>query len=371
MVESRWFRRAGPAVAALGGIALIASTTLGAPGRAWTPDACAGAPRIGAAASGTWYRIDPVLDAGTRTGQRLVLGRAGDLSTRSLDLAAESFAAGPFGGAALVGTDDGRRSRLSLVDVARDCAWPLVASADVVRTATVAPDGTTLYEFRVDRRTRADVGVWRRALAGSEAPARVLHPIESDERFGRTWVTDFIWSEDGRSLAVQSCGEIACRVRILDTMGGLVRLVADPGLGDLVGLDADRLVAHGACRGLPCPLVSVDIATGASLILDPAAGQAVLSRDAAGRTIVVHEVGAGGDQLRVVGLDGQEPRLLDGDVDGRRLVAGPARSGSGAEHDPAWLLFGPDGRLPIHGSLRPILRHVHDGRAVLFDEVSR
>ena len=33
MVESRWFRRAGPAVAALGAIALIASTTLGAPDR--------------------------------------------------------------------------------------------------------------------------------------------------------------------------------------------------------------------------------------------------------------------------------------------------------------------------------------------------
>ena len=66
-----------------------------------------------------------------------------------------------------------------------------------------------------------------------------------------------------------------------------------------------------------------------------------------------------------------DPRLLDGDPDGRRLVAGPARSGSGAEHDPGWLLFGPDGRLPIDGSLRPLLRHVPDGRTVQLDEVSR
>ena len=51
MVESRWFRRAGPAVAALGGIALIATTTVGAPRGAWTPDVCAGAPRIGDTAS--------------------------------------------------------------------------------------------------------------------------------------------------------------------------------------------------------------------------------------------------------------------------------------------------------------------------------
>lgn len=371
MVESRWFRRAGPAVAALGGIALIATTTLGAPGRAWSPEACAGVPRIGAAANGTWYRIDPVLETGTRTGQRLVLGLAGARDTRALDLDAESFAAGPFGGATLIGTDDGRRSRLSLVDAARGCAWPLVTSADVVRTATLTPDGTTLVEFRVDRKTRADLGVWQRALDGSTGPSRVLPPITADARFGPTWITAFVWSEDGRSLAVQSCGEIACRVRILDPRDGGMRLVADPGLGDLVGLDARRLVAHGACRGLPCPLVSMDTVTGTTLVLDPAAGQAVLSRDADGRTVVVHEVGVDGDHLRVVGLDGRGPRLLDGDPDGGRLVAGPARSGSGAEHAPGWLLFGPDGRLPIDGSLRPLLRHVPDGRTVHLDEVSR
>ena len=170
---------------------------------------------------------------------------------------------------------------------------------------------------------------------------------------------------------VQTCALPICRVRILDLRDGGVRLVADPALADLVGLDGDRLVAHGSCRGLPCPLFSVDIVTGSTLTLDPAAGQAVLSRDAEGRTVVVHEDGAGGDHLRVVGLDGRGPQLLDGDPEGRRLVAGPARSGSGAEHAPGWLLFGPDGRLPIDGSLRPLLRHVPDGRAVQLDEVSR
>jgi hypothetical protein len=371
MVESRWFRRAGPAVIALGAIALIATTTVGAPGRAWTPEACAGLPRIGDAASGSWYRIDPVIGAGTRTGQRLVLGRAGERSTRALDLDAESFAAGPFGGMTLIGSDDGHRSQLSLIDATRGCAWPLVATSDVVRTATLASDGATLYEFRVDRKTRADLGVWRRALDGTKAPSRVLPPIAADARFGRTWITTLSWGEDGRSLAVQSCGEIACRVRILDTKVGGVQRVADPALGDLVGLGGHRLVAHGACRGLPCPLLSVDVVTGSTLILDPIAGQAVLSRDAEGRPVVVHEVGADGDHLRVVGLDGHGPRMLDGDPEGRRLVADPARSGSGAEHDPGWLLFGPDGRLPIDGSLRPLLRHVLDGRTVHLDEVSR
>ena len=186
MVESRWFRRAGPAVAALGGIALIATTTVGAPRGAWTPDVCAGTPRIGDSASGSWYRIDPVIGDGTRTGQRLVLGHAGDRGTRALDLDAESFAAGPFGGTTLIGTDDGRRSRLSLVDTSRGCAWPVVDTSDVVRTATVASDGATLYEFRVDRKTRADLGVWRRALDGKQgavtrlAPDRGRCPLRSD-----------------------------------------------------------------------------------------------------------------------------------------------------------------------------------------------
>src|SRR5688572_12543806 len=122
MVESRWFRRAVAPIAAVGVVTFLATATLGAPGRDWRPEACAGDPRVGDTAPGTWYRIDPVIDAGTRVGQRLVIGRAGEESTRVLDLDAESFAAGPFHGTMLVGSDDGERSQLSLVDVARDCA---------------------------------------------------------------------------------------------------------------------------------------------------------------------------------------------------------------------------------------------------------
>jgi hypothetical protein len=371
MVESRWFRRAGPAVAALGAIAFIASTTLGAPDRTWVPAACAGAARVGDPAPGTWYRIDPALQGGARTGQRLVIGLAPDEVIRTLALDAESFAAGPFGGTILVGTDDGTRTRLSLIDVGRACAWLLDGSVDVIRTATVAPDRATVFETRVDRRTRADLGVWRRALDGATPPARVLPPIAPDDRFGPTWLTDLVWSDDGTSLAVQSCGEIACRVRVIDTDDGDVRLVADPAMGDLVGLADGRLIAHGACRGLPCPLLSLDVASGATFTLDELAGQAVLSRDAEGRSVVVHEVGTAGDTLRIVRTDGRDPHLLQGSRDGRRLIPGPARAGSAAEHLPDWILFGPDGRLPVDGSVQPVLRHVPDGRAVPLDEVSR
>jgi hypothetical protein len=371
MVESRWFRRAGPAVAALAAVGVIASSTLGAPARTWVPEACSGAPRIGSAPTGTWYRLDPVLDTGFRVSQRLAVGPAGDRGARLLDLDGESFAAGPVGGTILVGTDDGRRSRLSLIDVARACAWAVAESLDVIRTASIAPDGASLFEYRVDRRTRADLGLWQRPLDGSTPPSRMLPPIVADARFGPTWLTDLVWSDDGRALAVQSCGEVACRVRVLDPVIGDVQLVSDPDVGDLVGIAGDRLVAHGVCRGLPCPLVSVDLRDGTATVLERAAGQAVLSRDADGRPVVVHEVGAAGRTLRIVGLDGQHAQALDTGPDARRLVAGPARSGGAAEIAPGWILFGPDGRLPIDGAIRPVLRHVPDGRTVLLDEVSR
>ena len=371
MVESRWFRRAGPAVAALVAVVVIASSTLGAPARTWVPEACSGAARVGNSVTGAWYRLDPVLDAGARIGQRLAVGRAGDRGARQLDLDAESFATGPVGGTILVGTDDGHRSRLSLVDVARACAWAVAESLDVIRTAMLAPDGISLFEYRVDRRTRADLGLWQRSLDGSTPPSRVLPPIVADARFGPTWLTDLIWSDDGHALAVESCGEVACRVRVLDPVIGDVQLVSDPDLGDLVGVAGDRLVAHGACRGLPCPLVSVDLSDGSTTVLDHAAGQAVLSRDAEGRSVVIHEVGASGRTLRILSLDGQRTEALDGDPDGRRLVARPARSGGAAEIGPGWILFGPDGRLPVDGAIRPVLRHFPDGRTVPFDEVSR
>jgi hypothetical protein len=50
-------------------------------------------------------------------------------------------------------------------------------------------------------------------------------------------------------------------------------------------------------------------------------------------------------------------------------VAGAARSGGAGEHAPDWVLFGPDGRLPIDGAGRAFLRHVPDGQTVPFDEV--
>jgi hypothetical protein len=371
MVGSRWFRRAGPGIAAIGAIALVASTTAGARPETWQPPGCDGAARIGQAATGAWYRIDPTIVEGVRTGQRLTVGGASTGLARGLDLDAESFAAGPFGGTVLTGTDDGTSSRLSLIDVAAGCAWAIDREGDVVRRATIGPDGADIIEFRVDRSSRADLGVWRRPLSGRGADERILPPIEPDERFGPTWITELFWSDDGSLLAVQSCGEVACRVRWLDVRTGLGGTVIDPSLGDIVGLTGDRIIAHGACRGLPCPIRSFDPSSGSVATIVESAGQAVLVRVGHGRYTVVYEADAQGRTLASVGLDGSGARALLAPGHGRRLVAGPAWAGGAAEVPAGWIVLGPDGRLPLAGPVDALLRRVSDGRTVPFGEVPR
>jgi hypothetical protein len=370
MAEARWFRRVGPGVAALGAVLLVASTTTGAHAPRWQPTLCTGPARTGPGPIGAWYRLDPTLVDGARTGQRLWIGVAGTTSVRGLDLDAESFAAGPFSGTILLGTDDGTSSRLSLVDVAAGCAWPIERSDDVIRRATITPDGGTLIEFRVDRRSRADLGVWHRRLSGPGPGVRLLPPVDPDIRFGPTWLTELSWSEDGTLLAVQSCGEMACRLRWVDMVSGATGIVADPSLGDMVGLTRRVLVAHGACRGLPCPIRSVDLRTGSTKTLVTAAGQATAVRDG-DTTRVVYELDADGGAVGSIGVDGDDARRLPTDGDRGRLIAGSTWAGGAAELPPGWVALGPDGRLPLSGPVGVVLRRISDGRPAAFDQVSR
>ena len=371
MVESRWFRRAGPGILALGAVALVATATLAARDRPWVPPRCAGELATGPArpGSGAWFRIDPQLEAGERRGQRLVIGVAGRVRPRAIALDPESFAAGPFGGRILVGTDDGIASRLSLLDPAAGCAAALGTASDVIRRATLSPSGDAVLEFRVDRRTRSDLGVWRRSLRDPEDVLRLLPPIGLDGRFGPTWSTEFAWSDDGATLAVQSCGEAACRSRVVGRDGDSLRDVSDPELGELVGLDRERLVVRGACRGLPCPIYSVAFADGRRTPLG-VGGAAVVTADAAGHAWAVFERDAAGG-LRSIRLDGSAATDLPPNPSGLRLVAPASRSGSNTDVVPGWIVLGPDGRLPLDGPDGPRFRRVPDGLTVPFEEVSR
>jgi hypothetical protein len=368
-METRWFRRLGPGIAALGAMAAVASTTAGAPPVTWEPPTCPGRPAVGAEPIGAWFRLDPILTDGTYVGQWLALGAADPSGTRRLQLDAESFATGPTNGGVLVGTDDGKASEVSLIDVGPACLWSIATSADVIRNAILDPGGGAILESRVDRRTRADLGIWRRSFDGAQ-PVRLLPPIGADDRFGPTWWTDLAWSEDGATLVVGSCGETACRYRLLDG-ADTAMTIANPSLGALVGVADGRLVTRRACRGLPCPIASTAISSGEVVALDDAAGLAVMARDDRGRSVVVHEVGADGRTLQSIRPAGDDRRSLPDPPTGLRLLPDTAWAGSAAEHPDGSIAFGPDGRVSPDAVRGTLLRPITADAAAALGEVTR
>jgi hypothetical protein len=171
---------------------------------------------------------------------------------------------------------------------------------------------------------------------------------------------------------VQSCGEVSCRTRLFDPSVGTSELVDDPALGSMVGVAGGRVIAFGACRGFPCPLLATDAATGARQLLAEASGPAVVVPD--GRDArIVHEIDDGhGSRLRAVRPDGSGATDLGAVPDGLGLGTLGTGSGSGLRLPPGWVLLAPDGRLPLTAAdPRPTLRHVPDGRSVPLDEVPR
>jgi hypothetical protein len=278
----RWTSAAVPVVV----VALLGSATGAGPSLAsdppWQPPPCpaTGLPPT-ASGTGAWYRLAPMLDGtGTLIGQALTTATRGD-GLRRLMLPPESFASGPSGGQLVVGDDDGARSRLRVVDVAHGCLRLEVEEPAVIRSALLAPDGASLWEHRVDRGTRSDLGVWRRALdSGDSLP--VLPGISADPAYGPTFATVLRDSADGH-LVVASCGAVACRTRVLDQATDSVALVEHT--GPPIGFTGARLVAHEACDWWPCPIVAVEPGTGERQTLVDAAGDAELGGPADGSLV--------------------------------------------------------------------------------------
>lgn len=386
MLESRWLRWVPPGVIALIAVASVATTTLGAGQTPWQQRACG--PEVGNLAAATrsalpadlrslrdeaWFRLDPQLDRqGGLQGQRLAIGINRDRTSRRMDLPAESFAAGPFGAIVLVGTDDGVISRLEAVNVAAQCSWSVATEAAVIRRATIDPAGTMVYEVRVDRTTRADLGIWARPVDGSRPPARVLDPIEPDERFGRTFATEFAWDLVGTSLAVSSCGELARRTRVLAPETGAVITLAEPDLGMPVGLAGAALVSYAACPGVPCPIVATDLPSGARTALTDAGSSAVAIVAPDGPRLVHEVVGESGLELRSVRLDGSSGQSLGPLTGDQRLQPAAAVANAATRVPAGWVVLEPGGRLPEAGpGAEATLRHVPDGITVQLDEVAQ
>ena len=106
----------------------------------------------------------------------------------------------------------------SLLDVGRRCAWSLATERDVVRRATLDPAGTACRDpggpIRPGRPRRlASAAGWRR---GGPRPG-----ADPGRRPVRAHVVDRVHVAGGRiGLAVQSCGEAACRIRLVGPGGG-------------------------------------------------------------------------------------------------------------------------------------------------------
>ena len=294
-----------------------------------------------------WFRLDPVLDGdGALAGQRLLTGLDGERTARSMDLAAESFAAGPFGGVVLVGSDDGATSRLLAIDIARGCAWISPTSA----TSSGAPRSTRPERSStrcgsiapaVPTSASGDARSMEQPRAGSSARRRPT------PRFGRTFSTEFTWDVAGDRLAVQSCGERACRIRVIAPGGGPTVTLDDPELGQIVGLDGDVAMTYEACRGLPCPIVATDVRTGDRRVVAPAAGLAIVIPTADG-TRLVHEVG-GGTTRRLVSVTPEWPAPAGSRVDPRRPPAPPICRPRRRRHERADRLGPARSRWPTSG----------------------
>jgi hypothetical protein len=382
MLEKRWLLRLGPPVAALGALGLLASASTGAVGRPWEPPPCAArAGAISAAAAveapvdpehatgEVWYRLDPHLaDDGALAGQRLEIGWRG-ARHHFLELPPESFAAGPFGRLILVGSDDGQASELAAIDLSAGCAWSLGGDASVIRRATIAPDAASIYDFRVDRTTRADLGVWRRSLDGSVV-RRVIDPLPQDGDFGPTFTTELSWTAERDRLVVQSCGAAACRTRLFDPLTARVSMTAGRDQGELIGV-AGGLVVHYAatCGGLPCPILAVDVATGSSRVLADAAGFARLVTTSRGSLLVTEVQHGDRRALRIVALDGTDEHTVEV-ADRLRLVPDAARSASGIRTPAGWALLAPNARVGLSPRNEMLIR-LDDGAIVRRLEVSQ
>jgi hypothetical protein len=242
----------------------------------------------------------------------------------------------------------------------------------VIRRATVDQSGTAVYEMRVDRASRADLGIWRRSLGDGSWAERILAPIAPDVRFGITFSTELTWDLAGERLAVQSCGEFACRTRLFDPRDGSVETLDAPDLGLLVGVEGDRVVTYGDCHGVPCPLISTDLATGTRTVVDEAAGAATLVRGPSGAEVVIEQETASGRAIRSVALDGSggsDAVMTTGDLE----LSGTPLSGVSSTRLPSgWVLLASDaGVSDDPDDHRSQLRHIPDGRTVPLDEATR
>lgn len=338
MSERRWKLWLGPPVALLAIAVVFGRFQAGAEAGGRTTPRPAGvcaakAPTPGAlrSAPGAWWRLVDRLDGnGALVGRTLFAGLGG--ATRlTLELGAESMASGPVGGLIVVANDDGRFSDVRLVSAAEGCSWLVHRDEAVVRSAILDPATGTLLAHRVTRETRSDLGTWRiTGLAPDAVLERVVGPLAGQPDLGPIWATELRLDADAKTIAVQSCSDLGCLIRLvaLDQPAGAPRIVRGPELGSILGFAGDQVVTWERCAGLPCSLLAWSPSTNAHERLLEHAVAAALTAD--GRYLVAVTDAATGRAFRV-DLRANVSQRIDGVAAGDLPLAGGIGAYAGFE----------------------------------------
>ena len=269
--------------------------------------------------------------------------------------------AGPFGGIVLVGSDDGFASRLQTFDVARGL------HLDVATERGCHPPGDR-GSGRL-RRSMRPASIEPAAPTSGSGSARwtAARPDGSSIRCRPTLASGERSRPSSRGPPTANGSRSSPAARSPVGRGSSTRDgspagdVEAPDLGVLVGFAGDRAVTYGACRGWPCPIVSVDVRTGARLTLDASGGQAVVAADVRGRPA----------RARDAAGDGSEPALAvarwRGGIRSRthpRRARPGTRPGALGCRDPPARRLGPAGSRPRvrRRAGRPPAAPPHPGR---------
>ncbi len=200
------------------------------------------------------WAVAPVLDPqGSLVGWTLD-GRTRGVTLPRIALPAESSVSADVGGRVVVTADDGRRSIVAIVSTVARCATIVAVSGDVARSGVLGGrDGSVLYHA-VARDSRADLGIWV-AVAGAP-PQLLVDALPAHDpavmHVGRVYATTLMLDEAGTRLAVQSCGAIDCRTRVVDLGTRREARLDWPGQGPLVAIAAEGATFADACGSSAC-----------------------------------------------------------------------------------------------------------------------
>ncbi len=307
--------------------------------------ACAGGATPGAGparepvADAAW-RLGPALDAdGTLQGWDLTMTAHG-AATTGLRLPPEAAVRGPVDGWVVVAADDGQESTIALISPRAGCAATVHRDRQVVRQAILQPGTGKILFHSVGRSDRADLGVHITHPGSGRAPAQILPPLAATDPalagVGRIWSTRLQLAHGAAQLAVQHCGEQACRTRLLDLGSGRSGWLPGNAHGLIAGLDSQTVVMFDACPGLPCPLVATALDGGGDRLLSAAAHSAQTVVVGERLVVVVVEEEHGGRKLMAIdAADGRRHRLA---VDPSAMAVLPSlASTAGLEPRPGWI----------------------------------